>query len=76
MPNRRPNDTATILVVFLVIAIFVATPFRVRAQVSGATLTGTVSDSTGAVIPKAQVSIRNQGTGETRSARSGARHWR
>ena len=38
-----------------------------HAQVSGATLTGTVTDSTGAVIPNVQVSIKNEGTGETRS---------
>lgn len=42
-------------------------PLPTRAQVSGATLTGTVSDATGAVIPKAQVSIRNEGTAEIRS---------
>jgi Carboxypeptidase regulatory-like domain/TonB dependent receptor-like, beta-barrel/TonB-dependent Receptor Plug Domain len=38
-------------------------PVRTRAQVAGATLTGTIADPTGAVIPQAQVSIRNTATG-------------
>src|ERR1700727_817020 len=42
-------------------------PLRVRAQVSGATLTGTVSDSSGAVIPNVQILIKNEGTHEVRS---------
>ncbi len=67
MRNRKPYDIVTALVVFLAIALLAMTPIRLGAQVSGATLTGTVSDSTGAVIPKAQVSIRNEGTGETRA---------
>src|ERR1700676_4837442 len=45
----------------------IVTSVRVYAQVSGATLTGTVSDSSGAVIPNAQISIKNEGTGEVRS---------
>lgn len=32
-------------------------------QVAGATLTGTITDSTGALIPNASVSIRNTATG-------------
>jgi hypothetical protein len=36
------------------------------AQVSGATLSGLVTDSSGAGIPSANVSIKNTGTGETR----------
>jgi len=50
-----------------VVVLFIIVPLCARAQVSGATLTGTVSDSTGAVIPNVQVSIKNQGTGEVRS---------
>lgn len=37
------------------------------AQVTGATLTGTVSDPSGAAIPNAQLSIQNVATGETRT---------
>jgi hypothetical protein len=37
-----------------------------RAQVAGATLTGTVTDSSGAVVPKAQVTITDLATGVAR----------
>jgi hypothetical protein len=42
-------------------------PLSANAQVTGATLTGTVSDGSGAVIPNVQVQIKNEATGETRS---------
>src|SRR6266436_3938928 len=49
--------------VFLVFVLcfFVSVP--VHAQVTGATLSGTVTDASGAVIANAQVSIRNTATG-------------
>src|SRR6267143_6323455 len=40
-------------------------PVAVSAQVSGGTLSGKVTDSTGALIPGAQVAIRNTATGIT-----------
>jgi len=42
-------------------------PFSVSAQVSGGTISGKVTDSTGALIPGAQVAIRNTATGVTTS---------
>ena len=42
-------------------------PFAVSAQVSGGTVSGKVTDSTGALIPGAQVAIRNTATGVTSS---------
>src|SRR3984957_7117679 len=47
--------------------LLVMLPLRSYAQVSGATLTGTISDSSGAVIPNVRVSIKNEGTNEVRS---------
>src|SRR6267143_1116700 len=47
---------------FLIILLI---PFAVSAQVSGGTISGKVTDSTGALIPGAQVAIRNTATGVT-----------
>ena len=55
------------LAAFLLVALCVLSPLRAHGQVSGATLSGTVTDSTGAVIPNVQVSIRNQATADVRS---------
>ncbi len=48
----------------LVFNLFVAV--STHAQVTGATLSGTVTDASGAAIPGAQVSVRNAATGVTR----------
>src|ERR1700692_1915156 len=47
-----------------VLCFFVSVP--IYAQVTGATLSGTVTDASGAVIANAQVSIRNPATGITK----------
>jgi Carboxypeptidase regulatory-like domain/TonB dependent receptor-like, beta-barrel/TonB-dependent Receptor Plug Domain len=44
----------------LVFAMLISIPSD--AQVAGGTITGTVSDTTGAVIPKAELSVKNVGT--------------
>ncbi|MGH9439248.1 MAG: carboxypeptidase regulatory-like domain-containing protein, partial [Terriglobia bacterium] len=50
----------------LVLSFFMAT--SARAQVTGATLSGTVTDPSGAVIPHAKISIKNTATGVTRNS--------
>src|SRR6266852_3420523 len=54
----------TCLALALCLNLFFSTP--VEAQVSGATLSGLISDPSGAGIPSANVSIKNVGTGEVR----------
>ena len=53
------------------LALFVLlTPGLVRAQLATADILGTVTDSTGAVVPDAKVTVRNTGTGIASSANS------
>jgi len=51
--------------VFLAIGILCFTSVPANAQVTGATLSGTVTDASGAVISGAQVSIKDSATGST-----------
>ena len=50
----------------ILFAAFLLLTNGARAQVAGATLTGTVTDSSGAVVPKAQVTITDVATGVVR----------
>lgn len=52
----------------MVIALVLATSGIISAQTITGTILGTVTDKTGAVLPKATVTISNTGTGLTRSA--------
>ena len=56
-----------ILVPFL-LTVALVLPAVVFAQVTGATLTGTVTDTTGAVISNVKIRITNEATGEVRTA--------
>jgi len=59
------------VVLFAIAAISILGTGQAYAQVSGATLTGTVKDSSGAVIPNAQVVIMDVATGVTRTVSPG-----
>jgi hypothetical protein len=57
--------------IFVVAAISILGAGQAYAQVAGATLTGTVKDSSGAVIPNAQVAITDVATAVTRTVSAG-----
>ncbi|MBS1789475.1 MAG: TonB-dependent receptor [Acidobacteria bacterium] len=56
---------------FAVFALLLAIPLAVFAQVTTATIVGTISDPSGATLPGAQVTARNVDTGLTRTVVSG-----
>lgn len=53
------------------LALLLILPRLVFAQVDTGTLTGTVKDTSGAVVPDAMVTVRNTATGATRSVQTG-----
>jgi Carboxypeptidase regulatory-like domain len=68
---RQKLQTAALLGVQSLVAclLVVVSSFDVGAQsASSGALTGTVTDSTGAVLQNAQITLRNIGTGESRTA--------
>jgi hypothetical protein len=56
----------------IVVLVGLGTCARLGAQVVGATLSGTITDQSGGVVPNAQISIRNTATGDTRNVTTNA----
>jgi hypothetical protein len=64
-PARRSIALAPVALFILIVGIFFSIP--AKAQVTGATLSGTITDPSGSVIAGAEVSIKNTGTGIVRT---------
>src|SRR4029450_9032540 len=54
------------------LAVLLFCPAIVLGQATFGTITGTVTDSTGAVVPNTQVQVTNQGTNISRTSTTGA----
>ena len=68
MRSVLPGTHRVLILLSFALAVSIVFASQVRAQVAGATLSGTINDPSGAVVPKAQVSARNTATGVTRAA--------
>ena len=72
MVTGTPKKIRGVFRVFVTFGIILLSSVPIYPQVVGATLSGTVTDQSGAVIPNAQISIRNTATGTTRSVTADA----
>jgi len=53
---------------YVLLAVLLAIPFSLHAQQYSGTITGTVTDPSGAVITKARITVRNEATNAVRNA--------
>jgi Carboxypeptidase regulatory-like domain/TonB dependent receptor/TonB-dependent Receptor Plug Domain len=68
MPSRiRTTNAAPYFLIFAALVCSLWLTATAHAQVAGATLSGTVTDSSGAILPQAAVSVRNVSTDITRN---------
>src|ERR1700693_4101595 len=61
------SKIATVLTAFFILVGCIFSSIPAKAQVTGATLSGTVTDPSGSVIAGAEVAIKNLGTGIVRT---------
>src|SRR6202140_2898519 len=70
MVTGTPKKMRGVLPLFVTFVMILLVSGRIYPQVVGATLSGTVTDQSGAAIPNAQSSIKNASTGVTRNITS------
>src|SRR5882672_3360494 len=70
--SETRNSSVLSLLLIFVMVVFLPWETRTYAQVVGATLSGTVTDASGAAVPNARVSIRNTATDITRDVTADA----
>src|SRR5437016_671635 len=63
MSFRWNLDSISRLIVCAVAVISLCMVPRLKAQVTGGTILGTVTDATGAAVPRVEISIANRATG-------------
>lgn len=61
--NRKLGQSSIVLALSAVLALGLVVATRAHAQATGATLSGAVTDPSGAVLPNAQVAVKNTATG-------------
>lgn len=66
---RQPGFARAVSLLFFVAGLLGVAVLPAPAQSTGS-ITGTVTDATGAVIPTASVTVRNEGTGEARTTQT------
>src|ERR1700680_2897846 len=71
LPRLFMRNFMLVVCVFMIVAITALGTSEAYAQVAGATLTGTVKDTTGGIIPNAQLTITDVATAVTRIISSG-----
>jgi hypothetical protein len=67
MVNRGIITVGSMLACVVILLVLVSFPAYLQAQVVGATLSGTITDESGGVVPKANVAITNNATGVVRT---------